>query len=100
SILRPGGIDTHHFSPGPAQRGDWACGAEPLLFAARRFTPRTGVLELVQAMPSVLAQHPRARLAVAGEGHLWPAVEAPLRPPGLGPTVRLLGRIGDDALVN
>ena len=48
SILIPGGIDTHHFSPGPAQRDDWACRAEPLLFAARRFTPRTGVLELVR----------------------------------------------------
>ena len=46
SILIPGGIDTHHFSPGPARRDDWACRAEPLLFAARRFTPRTGILEL------------------------------------------------------
>ncbi len=100
SILIPGGIDTHHFSPGPARRDDWACRAEPLLFAARRFTPRTGILELVQAMPSVLARHPRARLAVAGEGHLRPAVEDAIRHLGLEDAVRLLGRIGDEALVN
>jgi glycosyltransferase involved in cell wall biosynthesis len=100
SILIPGGIDTRHFSPGPAQRDDWACRAEPLLFAARRFTPRTGILELIQAMPSVLQHFPRARLAVAGEGHMMPVVEDAIQRLGLEPAVRLLGRIGDEALVH
>ena len=100
SILIPGGIDTRHFSPGPAERDDWAAEAEPLLFAARRFTPRTGVLELIQAMPSVLQRFPRARLAVAGEGHMRPMVEDAIQQLGLGAAVRLLGRIGEEALVN
>lgn len=100
SILIPGGIDTRHFSPGPAQRDDWAAEAEPLLFAARRFTPRTGVLELIQAMPSVLQHFPRARLAVAGEGHMRPVVEDAIRHLGLGTSVRLLGRIGEESLVH
>jgi glycosyltransferase involved in cell wall biosynthesis len=100
SILIPGGIDTRQFSPGPAQRDEWACRGEPLLFAARRFTPRTGILELVRAMPSVLARHPGARLAVAGDGHLRPAVEDTIRRLGLDEAVRLLGRISDEALVN
>jgi glycosyltransferase involved in cell wall biosynthesis len=99
SVLVPGGIDTDRFSPGPARRDDWASGAEPLLFAARRLTPRTGVLELVQAMPAVLRRFPRAQLAVAGEGHMMPAIEDAIRRLGLEPAVRLLGRIGDEALV-
>jgi glycosyltransferase involved in cell wall biosynthesis len=99
SVLIPGGIDTDRFSPGPAEGDDWACRAAPLLFAARRFTPRTGVLELIQAMPAVLRHLPQARLAVAGEGHMTPAVADTIQRLGLEPAVRLLGRISDEALV-
>src|SRR5207249_3724225 len=79
SVLIPGGIATTRFSPGPAEADDWAAGAEPLLFAARRFTPRTGVLELIEAMPAVLRRYPLARLALAGDGHLRPVVEQTIR---------------------
>ncbi|MCW2977602.1 MAG: glycosyltransferase, partial [Actinomycetia bacterium] len=65
AALIPGGVDVGSFSP--ATSGRHAEGA-PLLFCARRLTPRTGVRELLHAMPAVLAELPHARLAVAGTG--------------------------------
>ena len=68
--MLPGGIDLDLFHPG--QRGDapW-----PALFTARRLVPRTGVGELVAAMPAILAAFPHATLSIAGTGEL----EASLR---------------------
>ena len=48
ATLIAGGIDTDRFSPGPGRRDEWSAAAEPLIFTARRLTPRTGVLELLQ----------------------------------------------------
>jgi glycosyltransferase involved in cell wall biosynthesis len=98
--LVAGGIDTSWFCPGPRERDAWARPADPLLFAARRLTARTGVVELVDAMPAVLAHTPPARLAIAGEGHLRGAVEARVGELGLENKVRLLGRISDRELRN
>ena len=95
SQLIPGGIDTDWFSPGPSGRDGWAMSADPLLFAARRLTTRTGVIELVQAMPKVLARLPAARLAIAGDGHEREAIAREIDRLGLADKVRLLGRISD-----
>jgi glycosyltransferase involved in cell wall biosynthesis len=100
SQLIAGGIDTDHFSPGPAERPPWSRCANPLLFSARRLTLRTGVLELVQAMPAVLERWPEARLAIAGEGHQREAITDSLRRSGLEGRVVLLGRLGDTDLRN
>ena len=94
-----GGIDVSRFSPGPRVRDDWATDASPLLFTARRFTARTGVAQLVQAMPAILQRFPSAKLAVAGDGRLRPEIEADISRLGLGGHVRLLGRVSDDELV-
>jgi glycosyltransferase involved in cell wall biosynthesis len=98
SCLIAGGIDTHWFSPGPRVRTAWAADADPLLFAARRLTARTGVTELVEAMPEVVARHPGARLAVAGDGHLRADIERRIVALGVGDHVRLLGRVSDEDL--
>lgn len=95
----PGGIDTTWFSPGSASRDGWAAPAAPLIFAARRLVRRTGVFELVGAMPAVLAAHPSARLALAGDGHERPAIVAEIARLGLGASVRLLGRVSDEELL-
>jgi len=95
----PGGIDTDHFCPGAAGRDDWAADADPLIFTARRLTLRTGVFELVQAMPQILERTPSARLAIAGEGHHRPVIEREIARSGLGGSVRLLGRIDDADLL-
>ncbi len=97
--LIPGGMDTTWFSPGPAIAHPFAAGPGPLLFTARRFVPRTGVRELVRAMPAVLAAVPGARLAVAGDGALRGEVERDVVRLGLAAQVRLLGRVSDEDLL-
>jgi glycosyltransferase involved in cell wall biosynthesis len=100
SQLIAGGIDTDFFSPGPAERPPWARSAEPLLFAARRLTLRTGVLELVQALPAVLEQWPGARLAIAGDGHQRATIKEYIHRSGLDDRAVLLGRLDDAELRN
>jgi glycosyltransferase involved in cell wall biosynthesis len=98
--LIPGGMDTTWFSPGPGTTHPFAEeGAGPLLFTARRFVPRTGVRELVRALPAVLAAVPGARLAVAGDGALREEVERDVARLGLTEHVRLLGRVSNDELL-
>jgi glycosyltransferase involved in cell wall biosynthesis len=95
SITRiPGGLDTSWFSPDsrpetrePA-RGPW-------LFTARRLVSRTGVEELIRAMPLVQEQKPDARLTVAGDGPLRERLQGIIEELGLLETVQLVGRISD-----
>jgi glycosyltransferase involved in cell wall biosynthesis len=96
----PGGIDTGRFAPGPANRDTWSRAADPLLFTARRLNARTGVEQLVEAMPMVLREHPRARLAIAGEGATRGSIEGLIDRLGLASSVRLLGRLWDDDLLD
>ena len=100
SELIAGGVDTDFFSPGSAERPSWARSADPLLFSARRLTLRTGILELVQAMPAVLERWPGARLAIAGDGHQRATITELIRRSGLDCRVVLLGRLGDVELRN
>jgi len=96
--LLPGGLDTEYFCPGPTVRDSFAEGPGSLLFTARRLVPRTGVLELVHAMPRVLAAIPGTRLAIAGDGALRETITDDVRRLGLGDSVRLLGRVPDEEL--
>ncbi|WP_328476980.1 glycosyltransferase family 4 protein [Actinoplanes sp. NBC_00393] len=93
AMLIPGGVDTAVFEPGGTPH------PEPLLFTARRLTPRTGVTELIAAMTAVVAKHPRARLAIAGDGHLRGRIEADIAALGLTGNVQLLGRVSDEDLL-
>jgi glycosyltransferase involved in cell wall biosynthesis len=99
AILIPGGIDAGVFAPGAATRDAWARAADPLLFTARRLTPRTGVSELLEAMPTVLRDLPRARLQIAGGGRSEAALRARASGLGLDGAVRFLGRVGEPELV-
>lgn len=95
----PGGIDGTRFSPG-SRRADLRNGSEPLLFAARRLTHRTGVDTLLRAMPSVLERHPGARLALAGTGSLEDELHELAGELRLGDRVRFLGHVSDAELVD
>jgi glycosyltransferase involved in cell wall biosynthesis len=107
--LVPGGLDADRFSPAPpgtdpldglpeADRA-WAAQARPLLVVVRRLVPRTGVPDLVRALPAVLRSIPGARLAVIGEGPLHGQVQAEISRLNLAAAVRLCGRVSDTALV-
>lgn len=97
--LIPGGIDTTWFCPDTTSTEPHPQGA-PLLFTARRLTPRTGVPALIDAMPAVLAAFPAARLAIAGDGHQRADVERQIADRGLTDRVTLLGRISNADLLS
>jgi glycosyltransferase involved in cell wall biosynthesis len=99
TAVLPGGIDTERFSPGEGIAHPAAANADPLLFCARRLVPRTGVIELVRAMPHVVRARPRVRLVIAGAGALEGDVRIEIRRLGLGDRVHLAGRVSDDDLV-
>ena len=99
AVVLPGAVDLQRFTPGPALEHPWTAAPGPLLFTARRFVPRTGVMELVLAMPAVLQQIPEARLAVAGAGPLELELRDLIGRLRLEASVQLLGRIPDDELV-
>lgn len=92
-----GGVDTDRFSPDPqpAERDDDLI----RIFTARRLVPRTGVAQLVQAMPAVLAAQPRARLAIAGAGMQGEHIAAEIVRLGLSESVTMLGRVSEEDLV-
>lgn len=105
AVRIPGGIDLAKFSPGPPEPGPPPSGSPgpdsqgPLLFTARRLTPRTGVDRLIRALPEVLGEHPRARLAIAGAGEMDAQLRALAVGLGVGERVAFLGGIADSELV-
>jgi glycosyltransferase involved in cell wall biosynthesis len=90
----PGGIDLEHFAPGGRKADAW-----PTLFTARRLVPRTGVRELIAAMPAIVSAFPAANLSIAGSGELEPALREQIGALGLTESITLLGRIPEAELV-
>jgi glycosyltransferase involved in cell wall biosynthesis len=97
--LVPGGIDTEVLRPGAPIDHPWASGPGPLLFAARRFVPRTGVLELIEAVGTIAARIPDVRVAIAGRGPLDAAARDRVAALDLERHVQLLGWVPDAELI-
>ncbi|MEN3279598.1 MAG: hypothetical protein V7607_738 [Solirubrobacteraceae bacterium] len=95
AMLLPGGVDTDRFAPAGSRPPEGA----PLLFTARRLTPRTGVATLIEALPAIAAEQPDVRLAVAGAGGQEGAIRRRIAELGIQRRVDLLGRVSDDELV-
>lgn len=96
--LLAGGIDVDRFCPDASVA---RTGADaPLLFTARRFTPRTGVDRLLAAMPAILRAHPTATLAIAGTGQMEQQLHELAAALGVSDRVRFLGRVSDQSLVD
>jgi glycosyltransferase involved in cell wall biosynthesis len=94
-----GGVDTARFAPGEGIVHPAATDADPLLFSARRLVPRTGVVELVRAMPRIADARPAVRLVIAGAGALEGDVRREIQHLALQRHVHLLGRVSDEDLV-
>jgi glycosyltransferase involved in cell wall biosynthesis len=94
----PGGIDASRFSVDRDHqlRDD---GRAPVLFTARRLTPRTGVDELIRAMPAIAQRVPGAQLKIAGAGPQEVELRELATSTGLNGAIEFLGRISDEALV-
>jgi glycosyltransferase involved in cell wall biosynthesis len=87
----PNGVPVPDESWGP--RADWQ--SAPRAIFVGRLAPEKGVDLLIDAWWGVLAEHPRARLIVAGEGPERPALEAWIKQLKLSDAIELAGTISD-----
>jgi len=99
-----GGVNFSQFRP-PADRAStralWNLGnAEFLFLTVRRLDPRMGLAALIAAFGRASAQHPNARLWLAGRGPQQSELEALIRRLDLSGRVRLLGFVPESDLAS
>lgn len=88
------GVDPERMAQGNAARGRQALGIaddQPLVLCVAQFAPYKGHRYLLEAMPRILQTHPRAVLALAGDGPLREELQAQVAQLGLGAAVLFLG---------
>lgn len=96
------GVDARRFHPVPDRRPvRQQLGLPldaPILFSARRLTPRMGLDNLIRAMPRVIAHLPDAQLIIGGQGPERDKLQAIIAQCALENHVRLAGFIPDELL--
>ncbi len=89
-------IDPARLDVPPLPRAELGvAGGAPLLVSAGALVGHKDHETLIKAMPTVLTAFPDARLLIAGEGVLRPAIESHISDLGLSGAVRLLGHRTD-----
>lgn len=99
ATVLPGGVDTERFSPASGE----LTSTEPrsaVLFTARRLTPRTGVDQLIRAMPAITAAAPGVELKIAGTGAMEAELQGVADELGVAHAVEFLGWIPDEELAD
>jgi phosphatidylinositol alpha-mannosyltransferase len=92
AVVIPNGVHVAGFAEGPSLPGhERGRGGPTIGFLGRYDEPRKGLPVLLEAMRSVVGEHPGARLLVAGRGD--PAEFADLVGEQLAPHVTLLGEL-------
>ncbi len=91
----PDGFENTDRARVEALRVSLAPGADPLVVAVGRLIPAKGHKYLLQAMPAVLAQLPKARLVVAGGGWLDGSLKKAAQDLGVSHAVSFLGSRDD-----
>jgi glycosyltransferase involved in cell wall biosynthesis len=97
-VVQPPGVDLSRFSPGDRDAARERLGVPRDVFVVscvRRLVPRMGLSELLDAWEGL-----PGLLLVAGDGELAPELERRIATQKLGQSVRLLGRVSDDDLVD
>ena len=103
--------DTHVIYPPVAKAFSWSddrtrrvaretlgLNAEHVLLNVKRLHPLAGQRYAIDAMPPIIDAHPNVQLLICGTGSLQPQLEAHVQARGLGPHVRFMGCIDNDAL--
>jgi len=101
-VVSPG-VDLEHFGPGDRDVARDRLGLPRDAWVAvtvRRLVPRTGVDVLLRAWAEVAAARPAALLLVAGDGPEQDRLDAEARRLGVGHSVRFVGSVDDEALVD
>jgi teichuronic acid biosynthesis glycosyltransferase TuaC len=91
----PNGVDTTRFAPRDraASRAALGLGESPLVVCVSRLSHEKGVDVLVDALATLRARVPAARVAVVGEGAEHAALDQRIAAAGLGDVVRLVGAV-------
>ena len=102
--VEPPGVDLSRFSPGSIEQARKRLQLEPDAFVAvavRRLVPRMGLEILIEAWHGAVKHLPRgSSLLIAGDGPVRGALSAAIADYRLGDSVRLLGRVDEDRLVD
>lgn len=99
----PSGVDTDVYRPATAQeraitRTRWGLAPDtPVITCISRLVPRKGQDKLIQAMPTVLGEHPDAVLIIVGAGRIEQRLRSMAHP--LGDAVRFAGRLDHAEMV-
>ncbi|WP_227376993.1 glycosyltransferase family 4 protein [Haladaptatus halobius] len=96
SEVVPGGVDIETFHPG-AGEFESMTGA-PSFLTVRRLSPRMGHDLLFEAFSHVVAEHPDARLYIAGDGSLRNELERTADELDVADETAFLGYVPDEAL--
>jgi glycosyltransferase involved in cell wall biosynthesis len=100
----PPGVDLDRFSPGDRScaRGTFALAPDAFVaVAVRRLVPRMGLDVLIEAWASGLSELPSgAQLLIAGDGPERGPLQEQIERLKIADSVRILGRISDDELVD
>lgn len=97
------GFNTGIFHPRPNDSTRQRLGVpagDPLMLYVGRLIEAKGLLELIDAFQDVLKQHPRARLALAGEGPLKSGLQALAEQRQLSDRIQLLGGLPPDQVAD
>jgi glycosyltransferase involved in cell wall biosynthesis len=95
----PGGIDPTRFRRSPASdRAQRHPPLHPVLFTARRLTPRTGVDALIGAMPAITEAFPATTLRIAGSGAMKEQLRGLAHNLRVADAVQFLGQLSDEQL--
>lgn len=81
--------------PRDALRAEWNVGEAPVLLMVARFAEQKGHALLLDALPAVLAAHPKSIILLAGDGELLLPVARSIAGLGLAGAVRMLGPRAD-----
>jgi glycosyltransferase involved in cell wall biosynthesis len=98
-----GGVDTQMFTPGSRVEARRRLGlppTTPLLVAVRRLEPRMGLERLLEALALTHGARPGLELAIVGDGSLRGQLELRRASLALERTVRLVGRVPENELVD
>ena len=100
-IVIPNGVEVSRFSqdeypdPGLIPR---EYNESPILFTVGRLSFRKGFHLIIEAMPSILSEHPDTQLYIAGSGYMQTFLEGLSTSLGLNDNIHFLGYVPDEAL--
>ena len=98
-VIPPGYAPSSTVAPPGSFRSQYGISGPYVLFVGR-LASNKGLLPLVEAFSSVAQEHSDATLVLVGEdGGMRAPVEAAAQRQGLGTRLRILGHVGDDAVL-